>query len=352
MKFDVYSRYGFFITFVVVFGLINYQPLTILFRYFGWHDSMGWSLIIALTYLLFHMLGSKYKNKVAAALYTVATTWLGSIFIAWSITVVLGVFSLLYTPPLAVSAGIIGYGAIALSLLAFYFGHSLIVTEHTIKIPGLDRKIKMVQMSDLHLHGLEARNELSRTVNKVAQIKPDVIAICGDLLDVPGLVDNTILEQFNQFDVPIVMVSGNHDRYLGMDKVERAIANTKIRLLRNTSWDWNNITFVGLDDSEDGKILIKKLPVVTKKNPHILLYHRPTTPHIAAERGYSLMLSGHTHNGQIFPFTLLVKIAYKHIKGLYRVGKMWLYVNQGTGTWAVPMRLGSRDEIAVFYLTP
>ncbi len=172
------------------------------------------------------------------------------------------------------------------------------------------------------------------------------------MIDVPGLVDNTILEQFNQFEIPILFVSGNHDRYLGLDKVERALANTHIKMLRNTQWTWNNITFVGLDDSDSDKVLINKLPPVRAKNPHILLYHKPTTPKVAAERGYSLMLSGHTHNGQIFPFTLLVRVAYKYIRGLYRIGGMWMYVNQGTGTWAVPMRLGSRNEIAVFTLHP
>ena len=350
MRFDVYSQSGFFLTFIIVFGLVNYQPLAIIFKFFGWSNALAWSLAITLMYLFFHMLGSKYKHKAAAVLYSIATTWLGSIFLAWSITVVLGVISIFVTIPLVVSASIIGYGAIALSLLAFYFGHSLIVTQHTLHIEGLTKRIRMVQMADLHLHGLEARNELSRIVYKVSQLKPDIIVICGDLLDVPGLVDNTILEQFNQFDVPILMVSGNHDRYLGMDKVDRALANTRIKLLRNESFTWEGLTFVGIDDSEDGKILQKKLPRVKGQNPHVLLFHKPIHPKFVSDNGYAMMLSGHTHNGQIFPFTLFVRLAYKYIRGLHRVGKMWLYINQGTGTWAVPMRLGSRDEIALFNL--
>jgi predicted MPP superfamily phosphohydrolase len=352
MKFDNKSKGGFLVIFVLIFSLINYQPLAIIFMYFGIKKPLLLSLLIALTYMLFHMLGSKYTNRFAAILYTIATTWLGTIFIAWSITVCLGFVSIFYTPPVAISASIIGFGAIALSLLAFYFGHSLTITNHTIRLEGLNKRIKIVHLSDLHLNGIEARNELSRIITRVAQVKPDIIVITGDLLDVPGLVDNTILQQFNQFDVPVLMVSGNHDRYLGIDKLEKALADTKIKVLRGESWNWNNITFYGLDDSDDAMLFSKKLPDVTGKNPHILLYHKPNTPEIAAQKGYSMMLSGHTHNGQIFPFTLIVRMAYKHIKGLYKVGKMWLYVSQGTGTWAVPMRLGSRDEIAVFNLTP
>lgn len=352
MKFDVYSKTGFFIVFFALFSLINYQPLAILFLYFGIKNPMGWSAIIVLVYMLCHGLGSKYKNKVAALTYSIATTWLGTIFLAWSITAVLGIVSLFWAPPVAVSAGIIGFGAIGLALLSFYYGHSFVITEHNIHLSGIEQKTRLVQMSDLHLHGLEARNELAHILNKVTVLHPDIILICGDLLDVPGLVDNTILQQFNQFDVPILFVSGNHDRYVGMDKVTKALADTKIRILRNESWNWRNITFYGMDDSDNGKILKSKLPEVKQPNPHILLYHKPTTPRVAAERGYSMMFSGHTHNGQIFPFTLLVHLAYKYIRGLHRVGNMWLYINQGTGTWAVPMRLGSRNEIAVFNLTP
>ncbi len=84
----------------------------------------------------------------------------------------------------------------------------------------------------------------------------------------------------------------------------------------------------------------------------LLLYHRPKGLEAAAAAGVDLMLSGHTHNGQIVPFNLIVKRVFDRIKGMYHLNQTRLYVSQGTGTWGPVMRVGTRSEITLFELSP
>jgi hypothetical protein len=84
----------------------------------------------------------------------------------------------------------------------------------------------------------------------------------------------------------------------------------------------------------------------------LLLAHQPNCAPAAAKLGFDLQLSGHTHGGQYFPFTLFIYGVQRYVAGLYRVGKMALYVHRGTTWWGPPMRLGSRHEIALLRLKP
>jgi hypothetical protein len=82
------------------------------------------------------------------------------------------------------------------------------------------------------------------------------------------------------------------------------------------------------------------------------MYHRPRGLEAAADAGIDLMLSGHTHNGQIFPFNFVVSSVFDKVKGMYKNGNSRLYVSQGTGTWGPVMRIGTRSEITLFEITP
>jgi hypothetical protein len=82
----------------------------------------------------------------------------------------------------------------------------------------------------------------------------------------------------------------------------------------------------------------------------VLLRHEPRDPHFASELGVDLMLSGHTHNGQLWPLNFLVKLAYPFAIGRQRIKHMTLYIGPGIGTWGPPFRLGSRSEITLIKL--
>jgi len=105
----------------------------------------------------------------------------------------------------------------------------------------------------------------------------------------------------------------------------------------------------------DGKHVLKeglKDIEIDTREYNILLHHEPKEVEVAQEAGIDLMLSGHTHAGQIFPWNYLARLAYRCIKGLYEFKGMNIYVSQGTGIWGPPMRLGSVNEITVIDLKP
>ncbi len=89
---------------------------------------------------------------------------------------------------------------------------------------------------------------------------------------------------------------------------------------------------------------------IDKSKPSILMYHVPTEIKAASESGISLLLSGHTHKGQFFPFTILGRLVFPYFNGIYNYEDTQVYVSQGTGTWGPPMRLGSRSEITLIKL--
>ncbi|MED5227799.1 MAG: metallophosphoesterase, partial [Pseudomonadota bacterium] len=120
-----------------------------------------------------------------------------------------------------------------------------------------------------------------------------------------------------------------------------------VRVLRNNSVLADGLQLIGIDDADDVHQVGRELANITL-DPQcfkVLLYHRPSGWDSAVKAGIDLTLSGHTHNGQIFPFNWLVKQQFKLITGLHRSGQCQLYVSPGTGTWGPVMRLGSRNEI-------
>ena len=116
----------------------------------------------------------------------------------------------------------------------------------------------------------------------------------------------------------------------------------------------DDIQVIGIDDAEDpGQVgrELTRLDVDTQKFV-LLLYHRPQGLEDAAAQGVDLMISGHTHNGQIFPFNMIVRQVFDRIVGLYEHGNAKLYVSQGTGTWGPVIRFGTRAEITEFIVLP
>jgi hypothetical protein len=127
---------------------------------------------------------------------------------------------------------------------------------------------------------------------------------------------------------------------------------TEKALLRNAMADLEDMQIIGIDDKEHDhqvETVLRSMELDPAKFS-VVMYHRPTGFEYAAERGIDLMVSGHTHNGQIFPFNYLVKTRFPRIKGVHRIGPSTLIVSMGSGFWGPPMRLGSRTEIYVIRL--
>ncbi|MEM7565109.1 MAG: hypothetical protein AAF353_19015 [Pseudomonadota bacterium] len=139
-----------------------------------------------------------------------------------------------------------------------------------------------------------------------------------------------------------------------LDKVISMAEQLGVKMLRQTGFDGNDLVFHGIDDADHIEQVSENLPglAIDKDRFNVLLYHRPVGWEAAIDHGIDLMLSGHTHNGQIFPFNWAVRQQFDRIAGLYQQKDASLYVSSGTGTWGPLMRLGSFNEVTLFKLKP
>jgi uncharacterized protein len=209
---------------------------------------------------------------------------------------------------------------------------------------------KLAQVSDVHL-GLMNGEDLSRRIaDLINEQKVDFVFITGDLFDGIGDDLSQSIEPFDRIKAPIYYITGNHETYLGIDKALSAIAKTKIRILRDEIVDLGGIQLVGIDYPQRGwkKDISLVLEKIDPTKPGILLYHEPAQVETAKRFNVSLQLSGHTHNGQMWPMKIFTSLVYKGLDyGLHQMGDYAIYTTSGAGTWGPPMRIGSTAEVVI-----
>ena len=238
------------------------------------------------------------------------------------------------------------------SLIAFVVAQRLIVKELKFSSPKISSPTRLVQISDVHI-GSRRAEYLHRIVRRINALDPHHVVITGDLLDT-SRVGRDELAALADLRGSVYCITGNHERYAGLDHVLPVLADLGVRVLRNEHIILDDIQLIGIDDAEHHEQVAQQLPHIDHDPDkyRVLLYHRPAGWQDAVEHGIELMLSGHTHNGQIIPFNLLVRQEFKWIKGLYQQDRSHLYVSTGTGTWGPVMRLGSVNEITCIDLLP
>ncbi len=247
-----------------------------------------------------------------------------------------------------------------------YFEALNIRTEHititTGKLPQKIDKIRIAQISDVHLGLIVGKSRLNRIRQKVRDAQPDMLVSTGDLVD--GQMDSPEMLTGMLRNIPTrygkFAVTGNHEFYAGL---ERALALTEkagFTVLRGEGITVKEtINIAGVDNPARGpyrsehvvseKALLENLP---KNRFTLLLKHQPIVSKESLGH-FDLQLSGHTHKGQIFPFSLMTKLFYRMHTGLSKLsGNALLYVSRGSGTWGPPIRFLSPPEVTVIDLIP
>jgi predicted MPP superfamily phosphohydrolase len=300
-------------------------------------------------------------NIVTRILYILATAWLGFLFII--LFVVLGYDILrLFIKINANQAGIIIVGIVS---IAFMFGllNSAFIRTREIIIPIGNKLTKptsdlsksdlqVVQLSDLHIGPVHGRKYLEKVVKKTMKLKPDLVLITGDLFDGPGNFNDKFFSILKRIEAPIYFTTGNHESYVGFEDVLRLLQNTKAEILMNRKVDLGEIELIGINNSWNKADIVKVLKEL-KPSPDkfvLLMNHQPIGYREAENLGVDLMLSGHTHGGQFFPFVFMSTFIWRHNRGMYKEGNMFHYVTTGTGTWGPPIRLGTNSEVVLFRL--
>ena len=220
---------------------------------------------------------------------------------------------------------------------------------------------RIVQISDVHVGPTIGKEFITQIVEHINALKPDLIAITGDLVD--GSVDElrahvAPLANLRAKD-GVFFVTGNHEYYSGVDEWLPHLATLGVRVLRNEHVRIGGdvgFDLAGIDDASakgDGVAanLKKALAGRDDKRACVLLAHQPKGIELADALGVDLQLSGHTHGGQMIPWNFLVRLQQPFVEGLHRLARAQIYVSRGTGYWGPPMRVGAPAEITEIELT-
>ncbi|MBD3272203.1 MAG: hypothetical protein GF384_06680 [Elusimicrobia bacterium] len=310
--------------------------------------------ISTLSFIIAHVLMGISDNLVTRIIFFAAAVWMGIIFIALSLLIAYELFRFIIpVQPRYAGVSVIAL-TIGLSVYACVHSTTTRLKPITIKTSKIDEPVTVMYLSDLHLGSPRWRPAIKPFLRAVAEYAPDFICINGDLIDSPFPVDKALLKQFASIDIPILVTTGNHEHYYGIERVKKLLDSTGMRLLINETLVLNALQVIGIDDSDHPSQLEQALSniIIDDQRFTLLLYHRPQGIDAAVQNNIDLMVAGHVHNGQIFPFNLLVRIFYNPIKGLHKRGSTHIYVSPGSGTWGPPMRLGSTNEITIFHILP
>ena len=246
-----------------------------------------------------------------------------------------------------------------------------------VPIDGLPESLHgftIAQITDIHIGPTLKRSFALEIVKKVNNLKADMIAVTGDVVDgsVQQLRDHT--EPFADLEARhgVFFVTGNHEYYSGALSWISEFRNLGFQVLLNEHSvlehaPGGNVMVAGVTDyraaeffddhRSDPALALRRAARGSRssKEPHvkILLAHQPRSIAGAADAGFDLQISGHTHGGQFFPGPYLVRLQQPYTKGLHRHGdKTWIYISRGTGYWGPPIRVGAPPEITLIELEP
>lgn len=376
--------------YVAVYGGLH------LFVYFRLRSAVGpgwrWTFLFLLLSLamvagshLLWILDLGEMPRLHKVLACMGYTWMAFIFLVFSIflaldllRIVLWIVDSLFSSGfggLLASSGLrstlaVG-GALAICILGWY-GAQNIQTVHltlpTAKLPGGIDRVRIAQLSDIHLGWIVQEERLASMLNAVRTAQPDMLVITGDLVDGDMQLFEAEAELFRQLRLPlgIFAVTGNHEYYAGVDQALAFMKSAGMRVLRNEALRVGGIVLAGVDDRTASRFgyslrpeeeILKNLPA---SRYVVLLKHQPSIGPASAGL-FDLQLSGHTHGGQIWPFYWATRMVYSYASGLRAVlpsgesGQAFagskresrIYVNQGAGTWGPPIRFLTPPELTV-----
>ncbi len=253
--------------------------------------------------------------------------------------------------------------ALSLSGRSIYEAKTIELQKVEIKIKDLKKEYKIIQLSDLHIGGLIDAEFIANIVKKVNDLKPDIVVITGDLVDISLDYAQLALNELKKLDTKFgtFFIVGNHEYFHNIDKIIKTVKSLNITVLENQNVyigeKDNGFNLAGVYDIFGYRVNhhkpdLEKALKNKQNSPTILLAHQPKYIE-EVKSDVDLILSGHTHGGQIYPFRFLVKLVQPYIEGLNRHNKdLQIYVNKGTGFWGPPMRLGASSEITEIIIQP
>lgn len=371
----------FLTVFLGLYALVHAYAYLAIHRSFSPKGGRRLAILATLAFLLVapvlgHAVGARGMDGLSSAILLAGYEWMALLFLFVSAQLLADAFRLLGflagraagRDVFPASAGrLLFAGAAAAAFAAFGYGHlearGLRVERielTTSRVPDHADGFRVVQISDLHLSAVNSARTAERVAERVASLKPDLLVATGDVVD-RGMADPALVARaLRSIEAPLgkFAVTGNHEFYRGIDASVRFLERAGFRVLRGEEArpaPW--LSILGVDDEAAhrfegprGAPLGTLLDRVPGGRWVLLLHHRPEVDDASRGR-VDLQLSGHTHGGQIFPFGLVVALAYPFLKGTHDLGGgSLLHVSRGTGTWGPRVRVGSPPEITLIEL--
>lgn len=322
--------------------------------------------VLAVSFIIASVLAHWKENIFTRALYFTSGLWLG-LLVNLIIALLLGwvISALLHTVGFQPNLAVIGLLSLTAALIFTSWGvwcaFNPVIRHVNVPIRNLPeywRNKSVVQISDVHLGHVFNQNFLSKIVDKINIEKPEAVFITGDLFDgMDGRLDIHV-RPLDNITAPLGMffITGNHETYFGVDRAKQILAQTKVHVLSDETVDLEGLQIIGLNYSDrfenrDLVKIINEQKDIILNRPAVLLYHSPVQVDKIKEAGIDLLLAGHTHGGQMFPFAYITRLIFRgYDYGLSTEGDFSIYTTSGVGTWGPTIRTGNRPEIVVLHL--
>jgi uncharacterized protein len=319
------------------------------------------AVVLWASYPLARILEGQGMGVVAGPLEFLGANWIGVAFLLLCALLVTEVVTLggFLLPRIAPALrGWAAMTALLLAVVGLVQGlRPPVVREDEVRLAGLPPErdgMVLVVISDLHLGTMIGAQWLTPLVARLNELHPDLVLAVGDVVDGNVGKVEPLVPLLRKLHAPMGVwaVTGNHEYYAGVDRSVALFEAAGMSVLRDRwAQPIPGLILAGVDDltarlrsGQRGQPLEKAL-AGRPLGATILLSHSPLQTDLAAAAGAGLMLSGHTHNGQLWPFNYLVAQRYPLLCGRYQVGGMTVMVSRGTGTWGPRMRLWQPAEI-------
>jgi len=369
----------FFIVFLIVYSAANYYIFI-----HGWHSIALFPFLKPFYIIIFLLAASGYiiakfaGSKVPEIIYDILL-WSGSFWFAFMLYFFLfillidlsrllnhffNIYPAFITSNYSTAKFVTFVVVLSISIIIIIAGfintRNIKINQVEIEIPKKSSnlsELNVVHAGDFHLTIINNGKFLDEIVERINSLNPDIVLMTGDILD-----DNiNILKRQNigkslskiKSKYGVFVSNGNHEFINGADELDKYMEEMNLKVIRDSSaFIDNSFYIVGRDDrskvsftGKQRKSLKEIMTNVDKNYPVILLDHTPSKLGKAVNENIDLQLSGHTHNGQMFPANFITKWIYEVSWGYLKKEQTQFYVTCGVGTWGPPVRLGSDSEI-------
>lgn len=360
-----------------IYGTVNYYLFARGLQAFSinplirkWYIVIFW--IIAPTFIVGSIMERTATSALSEWVYRIGSFWLAYmlyLFLAVVLIDLVRTFNFFFhflppfTPLMKLQTGIITFTIVTLIVVG---GHINALWTNVSVIPLTIHKkvtghpdVKILMASDIHLGALIGESREKRLLDIIREQKPDLVLLCGDLVDgeIAPVLRKKLGRHIQEIKAPlgVYAITGNHEYIGGIRNTLPYLKSINIHMLLDSVITLSNgIQLAGRNDRSAARIpggvkpLSDLLAGIDPQKPVIVMNHQPYHLEEAVENKVDLHLSGHTHHGQMWPFSYITKSMFELSWGLMQKGNTNLYVSSGFGSWGPPVRIGNRPEVVVF----